>query len=328
MEDYYNILNVAPNSSTDDIKKAFRKLSLKHHPDKNGGKEEVFKKINEAYQTLGNTEKKKVYDMQQNNPFRGLPGGPMMGNPEDFINMMFGGLVGGMPGGMPGGMAMPFGFGGMPGTGGQSVRIFHNGMPVHMNNMAQTRHVNFNTPKPSPIIKSIEITLEQAYNGLNYPLKIEKWIMDGNIKKVENETIYIDIKAGIDNGEIMLLTNRGNILNDNNKGDVKIFTKIINNTPFTRDGLDLLFTKEISLKEALVGFSFDFKHLSGKTYTINNKVGKVVTPDFIKEIPNMGMRRTRPHPASPMVGNLIICFKIIYPTTITEEKQKKSIEIL
>ena len=66
--------------------------------------------------------------------------------------------------------------------------------------------------------------------------------------------------------------------------------------------------------------NLNFKHLSGKTYTINNKTGKVITPDFIKEVANMGMKRVRPHPAPPMVGNLLICFNIIYPTTITEEQ--------
>jgi len=229
-----------------------------------------------------------------------------MGNPDDILKMMFGGQ-------------MPFSF---PGMGGQmgmpQVRIFHNGIPVNM------ASVN----KPPPIVESIEITLEQAYTGLNYPLKLEKWVMEGNIKKTELETIYVELKPGIDDSEIIILRNRGNVVSDTNIGDVKLFIKIINTTQFVRDGLDLLLTKNITLKEALVGFQFDFKHLSGKTYTINNKPGKVVTPDFVKEVQNMGMKRTRPHPASPLVGNLLICFNIKYPTTITEEQCKRLSEIL
>jgi DnaJ family protein B protein 4 len=152
--------------------------------------------------------------------------------------------------------------------------------------------------------------------------------MEGNMKKVEQETIYIDIQAGIDDSEIIILRNRGNAMSDTNIGDIKLFIKINNTTQFVRDGLDLLLTKEITLKEALIGFHFDFKHLSGKTYTINNKPGKVVTPDFVKEVSNMGIKRARPHPASPLVGNLLICFNIKYPTTITEEQCKKLSEIL
>ena len=86
--------------------------------------------------------------------------------------------------------------------------------------------------------------------------------------------------------------------------------------------------KNITLKEALCGFAFDIEHLNGKTYTINNKTGKVVTPSFVKEVSNMGMKRTRPHPASPLVGNLLICFKINYPTSITEEQREQLEKIL
>jgi len=311
MTDYYEILGVNTTSNSDEIKKAYRKLSLKHHPDRKGNPE-TFKKINEAYQTLGDPERKKMYDMQKNNPMfsamsGGIPGG-MMGNPDDILNMMFGGGI-------------PFPFPGMGPGGGMGmpqVRIFHNGRPVNMANMN----------KPAPIVKSIEITLEQAYTGLNYPLKIEKWVMEENIKKIEQETIYVDIKAGIDDSEIIMLRNRGNMISDTNIGDIKLFIKVINNTEFVRDGLDLLLTKNITLKEALIGFQFDFKHLSGRTYTINNKPGKVVTPDFVIEVSNMGMKRTRPHPASPLVGNLLICFNIKYPSTITKEQCKQLAEIL
>ena len=310
MTDYYEILGITTTSNSGEIKKAYRQLSIKNHPDR-GGNPEDMKKINEAYQTLGDPEKKKMYDMQKNNPMfgamsGGMPGG-MMGNPEDILNMMFGG-------------GMPFPFPGMGGggMGMPQVRIFHNGRPVNMANMN----------KPAPLVKSIEITLEQAYTGLNYPLKIEKWVMEENIKKIEQETIYVDIKAGIDDSEIIILRNRGNMISDTNIGDIKLFIKVMNNTEFVRDGLDLLLTKNITLKEALIGFQFDFKHLSGKTYTINNKPGKVVTPDFVKEVANMGMKRTRPHPASPLVGNLLICFNIKYPTTITEEQCKQLTEIL
>lgn len=306
MADYYKILGVEPNSDATQIKKAFRKLSMKHHPDRGGGTKKKFQQINEAYQTLSDPEKKRRYDMQKNNP---LFGG---GSPEDIFNMMFGG---GMQSEMMSGM-MPgaaFSFGGMP-----HVQVFHNGRPINMGTFQ----------KASPIVKTIEITLEQAYTGLNYPLKIEKWVMEDNVKKMENETIYVDIKAGIDNNEIIMLRGRGNILSENNKGDIKIFVKVINNTQFKRDGLDLILMKKISLKDALVGFIFEFKHLSGKIYTINNKTGKVITPNFIKEVTNMGMKRVRTHPASPLIGKLLICFQIEFPTTITEDQRLQLEKIL
>lgn len=329
MEDYYKVLGVTNNSTPEEIKKSYRKLSLKYHPDKNNGDDAKFKQINEAYQTLNDPQKRKIYDMQKNGGTPFFMNGNGMGSPDDFLNMMFSGMMGNpmsnpMNGSAPEmnrmpGFPFPFpnmGQGnpmGMP-----QVRIFRNGVPVNMNALQ----------KPSPIVKTIEITLQQAYTGMNYPLQIEKWVMENNIKKVENELIYVEIKPGIDNNEIIILRNRGNSLDEHNIGDIKIFIKVTNNTKFTRDGLDLLFTKEITLKEALIGFSFDFTHLSGKTYTINNKEGKVVTPEYIKEVENMGMKRERPHPASPLIGKLIINFNIKYPSTLTEEQRKKIKKIL
>ena len=84
MENFYEILGVSETSTQDEIKKAFRTKSKVMHPDK-GGNEEDFKKINEAYDTLGDENKRAQYDQQRNNPFGG-------GNPFDIFNDMFGGF--------------------------------------------------------------------------------------------------------------------------------------------------------------------------------------------------------------------------------------------
>lgn len=88
-KDYYKILNINRESSQDEIKKAFRKLSKTHHPDK-GGDEKIFKEMSEAYDTLGNAEKRMKYDHQGQNPFS-HGGGPNM---EDVFNQFFGGQQG------------------------------------------------------------------------------------------------------------------------------------------------------------------------------------------------------------------------------------------
>ena len=69
---YYNILGLTPDSSAEEIKKVYRKLAMQYHPDRNGGNpesEERLKEINEAYQILGNEEKKRRYDLQYREPF-------------------------------------------------------------------------------------------------------------------------------------------------------------------------------------------------------------------------------------------------------------------
>ena len=132
---------------------------------------------------------------------------------------------------------------------------------------------------------------------------------------------------GIDNNEIISLADKGDIKNDV-KGDVKIAIKVKNTTDFQRKGMNLIYEKEITLKESLIGFSFLIKHLSGKDYTINNNTDKVVTNEHMNIIKQMGMRRERKHPASPMVGDLIIRFKISYPDIITPEQKEAIAKIL
>jgi curved DNA-binding protein CbpA len=97
MQNYYEILEVNENASQEQIKKAFRKASLKKHPDRGGNKEE-FQKINTAYQILGDPEKKRKYDMERKNPFMRNNGGFNINHnrPDEIFKMFFGGQ-GGMP---------------------------------------------------------------------------------------------------------------------------------------------------------------------------------------------------------------------------------------
>lgn len=303
-QNYYDILNVKKNATSEEIKKSYRKLSMKHHPDR-GGKKEIFQKINDAYQTLGDDQKRKVYDMQQNMGGRNHPFGNASNiDPNDFIRSMFG---------------QNFPFPGMNMNGmGPNIRIFRNG-----------QQVNFNIPKkPTPIIKNIKITMENAFNGVNLPLEIERYVIEENNKKLEREKIYIEIKPGIDNNEIIMIKDKGNQNANGIKGDVKIFIVIENKSQFIRDGLNIIYKKNISLKEALTGFHFEIKHLSGKTYVINNQDGKVIQPGYKKIIPHLGFKRERSHPAPPMIGNLIIIFDVVFPVDLSEEQQNKLKDIL
>jgi len=319
-ENFYSVLGVPETSTAEDIKKAYRKMSLKYHPDKNNGDPEsvkMFQKISEAYEVLGDAQKRNEYDMTRKNPFMRMaqgggmpPGGMPFDQMDDFLsNIIFGGL-GGMPfgpGGMPGGM--PFGPGGMPGgmPFGPNIRIFRNGVPV-----------NFGHEKPQAITKTLSINMETVLNGGKIPIEIERWILENGNQVHEKQTLYVDIVKGIDNNEIIVLKDQGNVVNEQCKGDVKIYIKIENDSEFQRRGLDLILEKRISLKEALCGFSFDLKYINGKVYTINNHAGNVIPPEYQKVIPNMGLTRDN------HTGNLIIIFHVDFPEKMTLE----NIEIL
>ena len=167
--------------------------------------------------------------------------------------------------------------------------------------------------KPTPIIKNIVIPIDKILTGTTIPLEIERWIIEDGNKVFENETLYVTVPKGIDDGEIIVLRDKGNILREDCKGDIKLFIKIENATEFKRSGLDLIFEKIITVKEALCGFSFDLKYITGKTYTINNQSGNIISNGYRKVIPNMGFSRDQ------HIGNLVIIFNVKFPEKLSTE---------
>lgn len=277
--DYYKTLEIDRNASESEIKKAFRNLSLKYHPDRADGDTQKFQEINEAYSILSDNEKRKQYDMELN----GVNINPGI---DEMFNMMFnhGGLFNGF---------------------GPDIRIFHNGVPVFHNMM-----------KPSPIVKNAKISLEQAYSGISIPFEIERCIVQNNTKITETETIYINIPPGIDENEMIVIRDKGNVMNGQLRGDIKIIIQIENNTSFQRQGLDLILKKKITLKEALCGFQFEFTHLNGKQLILNNSNENktIIKPNYKKVVQSMGMKREM------NIGNLIIEFDIEFPNHLSEDK--------
>ena len=311
-DNFYNILGISKSATKDEIKKAYRSLQMKYHPDKNQNSQEsviMTQKINEAYETLSDDSKKQEYD--DPNPFMRMNAQqegsemPM----DDIFKMFFGGQ------GNPfGGQGNPFGgMGGFPGMPpGAKVHVFHGG-PMGFQQAIS---------KPVPIMKTININMEQVLTGASIPVDIERWIIENGIKVSEKETIYVTIPEGIDDNEIIILRDKGNILNENIKGDVKIFVTITNESVFKRSGLDLLLNKNITLKEALCGFSFEIKYLNGKSYTLNNNKGNIICPDYKKVYLGMGLTR------GEHKGNMIIHFHVDFPEKLTEEQITKLEEIL
>ena len=309
-QNFYEILGVNNNASQDEIKKAYRKLSLKYHPDRTGGDTELsekFKELNEAYSVLSDENKRKEYDMMGS----GRGGFRMNGeevhmnmNPDDLLNMFFNMGGAGIP--MPG-----FSFGGLGGAA--NIHMFHNGVPINIAHAMQ---------RPAPIIKHIEISLDDSYTGCTKPMEIERLIREGNIDRSEKETIYINIPRGVDDNEIIVVREKGNILSETNKGDIKIFVRIINNTELQREGLNLIYNKVISLKESICGFSFDLPYLGGKIFKINNQGGSVIPNGHKKVVPGLGLSREEHK------GNLIIHFTVTYPEKLSQEQIEQLEKIL
>ena len=285
-EGYYAALGLKPGASSADIKRAYRRKSLATHPDRNKDNEDAtaqFQKVSAAYNVLGDEEQRATYDS-------GMPFQMGGDNVPDDIMQFF------------------------------AQNIFGGGHPqfFHMHGGPSGQGFNFQQAmrKPTPIIKTISITLERAYTGCKLPIEIERWVTDASGRHSEKETLYVTIPEGIDDNEIIILREKGNILSDTNRGDIKIFVKVSNTTEFQRTALDLVYNKTLSLKESLCGFTFDMEHIDGRTFKINNGNGNIISPGYKKMIPKLGMKRDGHQ------GNMIIDFTIVFPEKLTEKQIK------
>jgi DnaJ-class molecular chaperone len=281
-ESYYKILNLQENATMDEIKKNYRKLSLEFHPDRPTGNAEKFKQINEAYEVLSNPQSRQQYDTTVLHP---QPHGI-----DPFFDIIFNGMnLNGM-----------HGFHGMNGININGINISH-------------------LFKPHPIELNLNLDFEQSYNGCSMPFNINRNVGPNH---VEHETIYVDIPQGIDNDEIIQIPNKGNRSPDGKMlGDIHLRIKLEKNFKnFTRQGLDILYTHTISLKEALCGFDIDFEYMNQQKFKIHNH-DNIISPNYKKVIPNLGFTR------GDKKGNLIITFNIIFPTQLTSE-QKSALSCL
>ena len=338
-EDLYKILEVSKNASSENIKKSFRRLSLLNHPDKNDNnqiKTDKFKQINKAYEILSNPDKRKQYDNQCNFPINfGKMGETNEMAHIDEINEL---------------MTEIFKFGSIP-IYSQMYRFpsynnvnfsNRNKSNVTMNNSRFQTHDDIlnmffgeehlynnyikrekKIEKPEAIVINLEIQIKEAYTGCSLPFEIDRWIIENNSRRNEKEKIYINIPKGIDNNELITLEGQGNIAENNTKGDIRIFVKIINNPEFEREGLDLIYKKNLTIKEILCGYEFDIKYIDDRIFKIvNNKGNESILLNFKKIIPNLGMERDN------IKGNLILDFTINNSQKLDKEQLDKLREML
>jgi len=234
-KDYYKVLGIDKKASQDEIKKAYRALAVKYHPDKNLGNkefEEKFKLANEANEVLSNPEKRKKYDelgenwqqyeknpnQGRGNPFGNAQSGQQQyeGGPSDFSDFF-----------------EQF-FAGRTGATGRS----------------QGRNANF---KGGDYETEVEITLEEAYQGTS------------RIIQLENEKLKITTKPGAYSDQLLRIKGKGaKGSNAENRGDLFVRIKVKPQPPFIRKGDDLYINHTINLYTALLGGETIVNTLSGQ----------------------------------------------------------------
>ncbi|KAF4371602.1 hypothetical protein CsatB_000956 [Cannabis sativa] len=342
--DYYKILEVDKKANDDDLKKAYRKLAMKWHPDKNPNNkkdaETKFKQISEAYEVLSDPQKRAIYDQYGEEGLKGqvpppdaaggFPGGGTTffqtgdgpnvfrfnpRNANDIFAEFFGssspfGGMGGGGSGYPGGMRGSRSFGGV--FGDDIFSAFGDGRP-----MSQSPR------KAPPIENTLPCSLEELYKGTTKKMKISREIADASGKTMPVEEILsIVIKPGWKKGTKITFPEKGNEQPNVIPADLVFIIDEKPHSTFARDGNDLVVTQRISLAEALTGYTVNLTTLDGRNLTI--PINSVISPNYEEVVPKEGM----PLPKDPSKrGNLRIKFIIKFPTRLTSE-QKSGIKKL
>lgn len=307
MSDYYSLLGVRRDASDDELKKAYRKSAMRHHPDK-GGDPEKFKEISEAYSVLSDKKKRAVYDQYGAEGLKGgvpagdggMRGGGFKFEQADAANL-FRSFFG------TDNVFADFGAGG--GFGGDPFSGFGIGRGAGVSR----------GPAKQPTIKrKLMCTLEELYNGCTKRLKItrKKLNPDGRSTSMEEKVLEIVVKAGWKAGTTITFPNEGDEGPGIVPADIAFVIGEKAHPRFTREGNDLVHNARITLKQALTDCNIETRTLDGRVLSI--PCNEVISPGYSKVVGNEGM----PVSKTPGTkGNLIVRFTIVFPDYIPEDKR-------
>ena len=316
--DYYEVLGVKKNATEEEIKKAFRKLAMKHHPDRNQGNkqaEERFKEINEAYAVLSDKEKRAKYDQfgpsgfsqrySQEDIFRGFDINDLLRD----LGFSFGRAGGGGRRGRTqyGGFEDLFGAGRGQAGGSQTGDfrdIFSGGAHRDPGPFGE---------KGEDVHSELNLSFEEAARGT------EKKVRFQNGNRVEE--ITVKVPAGIESGKKLRLAGKGTgVMGGGQAGDLYLKVKVAEHPVFKREGSDIVVDREIKLSDAVLGSSLEVPTLEGDKHI---KVPPGTQSNSRIRLKGFGLPRLQ----EGGKGDEYVRIIIKYPKNLTE-KQKKLVEEL
>jgi curved DNA-binding protein len=290
-DDYYKLLGVDKSASSADIKKAYRKLAMKYHPDHAKGDkaaEDKFKKISEAYAVLSDAEKRKQYDTYGSADFQ-----QRFSQEDIFRNFDFGDIF------------REFGFGGRgAATGDGGFRFTFGGAPPFGGRRTQQA-----TPKGSDLVYEMPLTLQEVVTGANKAVSFQH--------QGRSENITVKIPKGMISGKKLRLAGKGEPSPYGGPaGDLYIKSVVMDDSIFSAEEHDLYVNREIKLTQAILGTQISVPALDGKEMTL--KIPPGTRHKTKMRLGGMGL----PHMKGGGRGDLYIVVLVHIPQHLTAEQER------
>ena len=292
-EDYYQLLGVKKSASPDEIKKAYRKLAMKYHPDHTKGDkaaEEKFKKISEAYAVLSDKDKRKEYDTFGAEGFR-----QRFSQEDIFRGFDFGDIF------------REFGFGGDFFSGrsrGSGMRFnFGGGSPFGSQAGQQQARM-----KGSDLVYELPLTLKEVANGTTKTVSLQH--------QGYSEKVTVKIPKGLISGKKLRLAGKGSPSPlGGPPGDLFIQAKILNDPLYRAEKYDVYLKQELKLSEVLLGTSISVSTLEGKKLSL--KIPPGTSPGTKMRMPGQGL----PQMKGNKKGDLYVQIQVKLPAKLTDEQK-------
>jgi len=269
---FYKLLEVEKNATEAEVKKAYRKLAIKHHPDK-GGDEQKFKEISRAYEVLSDAEKRRRYDEGGEDAVDGDGGG----DPSDIFAQMFGGGGGGRGGAkrrqktkdvnQPLKVTLEQMYNGATKKMAITRTVIDKKKGVQSCDECNGRGVTVQVVRMGPMVQQMQAQCS-ACGGQGKSFKT----------KQEREVLEVLIQKGSPNNHKVTFREMADEHPDADCGDVNFILKEQDHADFKRKGADLFIERDISLVEALCGFELELTHLDGRKLLIKTSPGEIVKP--------------------------------------------------
>lgn len=334
---FYDVLEVQPTASDAELKKAYRKLALKYHPDKNPDAGDKFKEISHAYETLADSQKRQLYDQYGEEGLSGAGGGAGGMNAEDLFSQFFGGGGGGMFGG-------GFGGGGGRPRGPQKGKDLSHALKVSLEDLykgkitklALQKHiicgacegrggkegavktctgcdgsgVKMMMRQMGPMIQRFQQVCPEC-NGEGEIMKEKDRCKECRGKKIVNErkVLQVHIDKGMQDGQRITFSGEGDQAPGTIPGDVIFVLELKEHPRFKRRADDLYYEAHIDLLTALAGGKVLVEHLDDRWLDIPIPAGEAIKPGALRVVEGQGMPSYRHHDC----GNLYIRFQIDFP---------------